>query len=293
MKHFNIISIQSSPRSGSTWLQAIMESHPNIITRYQPLFSHAFKNYINKFSTKDNFNKFINDIYKSDDEFINSKSEFHIKNNINISIIPACNKININTIVMKNVHHNNLIELFIKLCPEIKIIGLIRNPCAVINSLINNYNEYQREWLDTDEWLTGIHKNIDQYHYWGYLKWKEIVDIFENIKHHYPNNIYLLQYETLVDNPLIELKKLFHFMDISFDNDVLDYIKKSRTIDNINDNINDNIDNNINDINDNISDYGLIKSTIVKDKWKIQLPNDIKNYIEQDIKNTKYAKYYI
>ena len=75
-----LISLHSCPRSGSTWIQSIFEAHSNIKTVYQPLFSHTFKNCINKNSTKEEFNKFINDIEKTDDEFCNMKSNLHTNN---------------------------------------------------------------------------------------------------------------------------------------------------------------------------------------------------------------------
>lgn len=261
----NIISIHSAPRSGSTWLQAILESHPNIVTKYQPLFSYAFKNIINVNSTADEFNKFINDLCKSDDPFVNSKSNFHINNNINM---PKYEKNNIATLVMKNVHHHNLIETFIKLHPSIKIIGLIRHPYAVINSLIHNINEYKQEWLETNEWLTGKHKNIDQYHYWGYLKWKEVNNIFQYIREHYPDNIYILKYEDLIDDPINELNNLFIYLDLPMTDSVIDYINKKS--------------------NDIKSDYGLNKSYIVRNKWVSQLPDNILQYI----KNDTYINYF-
>ena len=45
---------------------------------------------------------------------------------------------------MKNVHHHNLIETFIKLYPSIKIIGLIRDPCSVIYSQMNAKRKIKR-----------------------------------------------------------------------------------------------------------------------------------------------------
>ena len=63
--------------------------------------------------------------------------------------IPKFAKESITTLLMKNVHHHNLIEKFIELEPSIKIIGLIRHPCAVISSQLNcikeisfNLNDY-------------------------------------------------------------------------------------------------------------------------------------------------------
>ena len=76
----NLISLHSCPRSGSTWLQSIFEAHTNIKTVYQPLFSYAFKNRINKNSTKEEFNKFIDEIKDTNDEFCCMKANLHTNN---------------------------------------------------------------------------------------------------------------------------------------------------------------------------------------------------------------------
>ena len=57
-----IISLNSCPRSGSTWLQSIFDAHPNIKSVYQPLFSYAFKNCLSNESTKTEFDQFLIDI---------------------------------------------------------------------------------------------------------------------------------------------------------------------------------------------------------------------------------------
>ena len=107
-----IVSIHAPPRSGSTWLQAILESHPNITTRFQPLFSYEFKDCINNNTSKEEFNQFVKDLYSTDDPFVLSKSEFHKRNNV---ILPDYAKGIIKTMVMKNVHNHNKIKTMIRL----------------------------------------------------------------------------------------------------------------------------------------------------------------------------------
>ena len=182
-----IISLHSAPRSGSTWLQTIFESHPNIKTIYQPLFSYQFKNYLTEYSTKQDFTNFINKIIHTKDLFCNMNTDFHTnKNNIDIPRYP---KSIINNILIKNVHHHYLIEYFIKWCPNIKIIGLIRHPCAVIYSQLNCQKEKDSDWLN------GSTKNINKENYFGYNKWKEIYNLFYYIKKKYPNNIIIIKYD--------------------------------------------------------------------------------------------------
>ena len=267
----NIISIHSAPRSGSTWLETIFEAHPNVITKYQPLFCYDFKNCINKNSVKEDFDNFINCIMKSNNEFMNRSGVYHTGNS---NHIPKFKKDDITTLVMKHVHSHHLIETFIKLCPNIKIIGLIRNPCATINSFVNNPREYD-DTNNPDEWLNGNNKNMSEHDYFGYQKWKEVIDIFHNIQNKYPDNIYIVQYEKLVFNSKEEIPKLFAFANLIVTESVYQFINESHNSEYINDHC-----------------TSVYKDTSVTDKWKDKLDINIQNTIINDIKNTVYEQYF-
>src|SRR5258705_10876641 len=73
-----IIGIHGVPRSGTSWLGQIFNSHPQVAFRFQPLFSYAFKSYLNLNSSKVEMDDFFERIFLSDDYFINMKdSEIH------------------------------------------------------------------------------------------------------------------------------------------------------------------------------------------------------------------------
>ena len=188
----NLISLHSCPRSGSSWLTAIFNSHPNIKIAYQPLFSYEFKNIINNNSSEKEFNIFIQKLYNTNNKFINMNEDYQ-------GGYPKYKKEYINTIFMKNVHHHNLIEKFIKLNPNIKIIGLIRNPINVINSQIYANKEKLIDWLN------GNDKNIDDYNFFGFNNFLETVIAFSIISSSNPlffNNSSAIN---CLENPLLSL----------------------------------------------------------------------------------------
>lgn len=263
-----VISINSAPRSGSTWLQTIFEAHPNTVSKYQPLFSWDHKNCINEESTVEDFQQFIKDITKNDNEFINRKGAYHEGTT---NHIPVFTKETITSLVMKHVRNHQLLETFIKLCPDIKIIGLIRNPCATINSFVSNKTEFKDATFDS--WKTAESRNISKEEYFGYDKWKEVVDIFESLKVKYPDNIIIVQYENLVELPE-EINKLFSFVGLSMTDSVQTFIKESHNSDFVNEH-----------------DTSVYKDKSVTEKWKTQLDPTIKDYILNDVKNTTYEKY--
>ena len=59
------------PRSGSTWLGELFNSNPEVVYRYQPLFSYAFRDRLTNTSTLEEINLFFSEIRKSEDQFIN------------------------------------------------------------------------------------------------------------------------------------------------------------------------------------------------------------------------------
>lgn len=267
-----VVSIHSAPRSGSSWLQTIFEAHPNITTKYQPLFSYDHKNCITVDSTEEDFNNFINDMLLNDNEFVNRRSGYHKDEN---NIIPEFDKNEITALVMKHVRYHNLIETFIKLHPGIKIIGLVRSPYGVVNSTVHNEREHPSDLVGKYEWLTGSYKNSTcEENYFGYQKWKEVVDIFESVLEKYPDNIRIVQYETIVKHPEIQLRELFKFIDVEFNDNVMDFVNESWKEELSND-----------------STTSVFKTTNVIDKWKNQLDSEIIDYIRKDIKDTKYKAY--
>lgn len=260
----NLVTIHAPPRSGSTWLQAVLESHPNITTRFQPLFSYQFKGLVNDKTTVEQFDQFVSDLYTTDDPFILSKSEFHIKNGITL---PLEKKGDLTTMVMKNVHNHNRLETMIKLSPNIKVIALVRHPCGTVNSYINSKSEYYGDWK------TGLVKNKTEDDFWGYDGWKRCVNILMKLKKEYPSNILFVQYERLVENYSLEFQKLFDFIGLNFDSSVVEFINKSRKPSTVK------------------SDYTIYRDSSVSRKWVNSLDPNIIRFILDDVKGTVYETF--
>ena len=69
-KFNNIISVHGVPRSGTSWLGQIFDSHPNVRYKFQPLYSDRFKDRINVRSTVNEINSFFNELYLTHDDFL-------------------------------------------------------------------------------------------------------------------------------------------------------------------------------------------------------------------------------
>ena len=99
------IAIHSVPRSGSTWLGNIFNSHPKVSFKYQPLFSYAFKGYLTEVSNAESINSFFCEIQLSTDSFINQIE------GIEKGIIPDFKKEDTPThVCYKEVRYHNVLE---------------------------------------------------------------------------------------------------------------------------------------------------------------------------------------
>lgn len=252
-----IISLHGVPRSGTTWLQSIFEAHPNIKTIYQPLFSYEFKNKINKESSKKDWDDFVNGMLETKDEFCNMKSDLHT-NNGKTDII-RYQKEEIEYLFMKNVHHHNLLEKFIELEKNIKIICLIRNPESVIYSQMTANHEGLKDWLDGEDKNQNKSEN-----YFGFNKWLEFENNSLNLKELYPKNVIIVNYEDLVNNTNNEIERVFKFCEIDKHKNIDDVIKQNK-------NKNDNYD------------YSVFRNKNTIEKWKGKLDQKIVNYIKNNI----------
>jgi hypothetical protein len=260
-----VISIHGVPRSGTSWLGQIFNSHPNVAYRFQPLFSYHFKDRITSTSSTIDIIHFLNELYEvNDDEFIlgNWKKNVEPKSPyIKKEQFPAF-------MVMKMVRYHHLIEKFVRASENIKIIGIVRNPCAVINSWLQAPKEFQKGWNPMAEWRYAPSKNqgrIEEYN--GFEKWKELALCFLELERKYPNRFYLIQYEQLVVRPAKIMEEVFSFVGLEMEQQVTDFIRASQGT--------------------HLEDaYAVYKTPNVKDKWRTQLDSRIVTEIASDLRGT-------
>ncbi len=114
------------------------------------------------------------------------------------------------------------IKLIKKIFPNAKLINCKRDILSNIISIIKSHLIYI-PWAHN---LEDIFKYFDNYH-----------QIIKSMNELFPNSIYELQYEKLVNDPLIESKKLLEFCNLPWNTKCLEFYKRkdifSRTASNI------------------------------------------------------------
>jgi hypothetical protein len=263
--NFQVVSIHGVPRSGTSWLGQIFNSHSKVAYRFQPLFAYRFKDRITLESNSEEIGEFLKELYEvDDDEFIlgNWRKEL-------LPDLPRLNKEPFPAfMVMKMVRYHHLIEKFMWADEAMKIIGIVRNPCAVINSWLRAPKEFQKGWDPLEEWRYAPGKNQDRIEeYNGFEKWKELALCFLDLEYQYPNRFRLMQYEHLVTNPMEIIDEVFSFVGLKVEQQVVDFIGASQGT--------------------HVDDaYSVFKSPDVKDRWRTELESRIVDEITRDLQGT-------
>lgn len=226
MRDFNVISIHGAPRSGTSWLGKIFDSHPAVAYRFQPLFSYRFKNVLSEISSTKEIEQFLQDLYVvENDEFI---LQLQQKNS---GAHPATFEKNAypSLLVMKEVRYHYLIKTLLERVSDIKIIGIVRHPCGAINSWLKTPREFNPQWSQLSEWRLAQSKN--QYRkeeYYGFEKWRELAEVFLDYSLRYPSSFKLVRYENLVESPLETVSDLFTFAGLPMHAQTRAFLKSSQ-----------------------------------------------------------------
>jgi hypothetical protein len=263
-----IIIIAGVARSGTSWVGEIFDSSPNVAYRFQPLFSYAFKGVLHYNSTEENYRDFFNGIYFSKDEFLLQKDKRESGE------YPEFKKNSIQKILaFKENRYQYLFPKMISTFDNIFLIGIIRHPCATISSWIANPKEFPPESDVEKEWRFGSCKNQGrEEEFFGFYKWREIANLYLDLKDKFPEKVYILNYNNLVSNTLEDVEKMFNFLQIEVSQQTKDFIEKC----------------NIKHIE---GPYAVYKDKSVKDKWKSKLDNKIIDEIYFELKGTRLERF--
>lgn len=263
---FRKIAIHGVPRSGTSWIGEIVNSSPNTVYSYQPLFSYAHKGYLNTNSSKNDIDVFFNRIACCNDVFTNQQERRLCGD------FPIFKKDKITHIAYKEVRYINILHNLMSKDEELLLCAVIRNPLAVINSWIKAPREFRRDlgWKEEEEWRYALKKNLnrsEEYH--GYEKWKDAADIFIELKQFYPDKVYIIEYKNLLNDAFRETQLLFQFLDLKITDQTVDFLKKSSIL-------------------HKKDQYAVFKIKNSDDDWKKELDQEICSKIIDDLKGTKF-----
>jgi hypothetical protein len=222
------IAIHSVPRSGSSWLGEIINSSPEVSYAFQPLFSYEFKSQLSDTSSVKDIEKFYVEISQTADSFVRQVEERALGRK------PSFLKNNpLNIVAYKEVRYHYIIENLLRKDPQIKLIGLVRNPYAVINSWFNAPREFRCDlgWKLQEELMNANKKNRGKKEeYFGLNKWIETTSLFERLKATYPVNFCLVRYEELCRDTIPTVKKIYSFLELDYTEQTDNFLKMDKQV---------------------------------------------------------------
>ena len=199
------IFIVGLPRSGSTLIEQILSSHHDV-------YGAGEINYLHK-----EVMKLVKEKRRQYPDFLEFIDELDL-NNISRGYIQKIDKISNNHsfITDKNLSNSMMLGLIILLFPEAKIVHSKRDPvenCFSIFSVRFSGDHIYAYDLENIANFYNLHSQMMS-------NWKEL----------FPEKIYELQYENLVQDNENEVKKLLKFCNLPFDKRCLEFYKNDRPL---------------------------------------------------------------
>lgn len=207
------LAIFGLPRSGTTWLGQLLNAHPAVLYRYQPLFSYEFKDYLAPGFSKEHIANFHHELQYATSDFVCPTHTF--------------SKDNPTTLLYKNVRYHHLAPEMLEKSP-VKIIFISRDPVEVLNSWFNAPREFYPEWDIEKEWEQAPSKNQGRpEEFFGLQGWAKAEQIHRNLADRYPDRVKILSYQKLKQNTQASMKELLEWAGLSFHPQIQSFILSS------------------------------------------------------------------
>lgn len=246
------VAIHSVPRSGSSWLGQIFKSSPHVEFRYQPLFSYAFKDFLGPDSGRERIDEFMRGILESQDDYLHNRIP-----DVYVDYPDFGERSGVTHLVWKEVRYHHILRNLLAQSPDIRVIGLVRHPCATIDSWLNSPREFKAEWNVAEQWRRADAKNLGRpEEFNGFDKWLEVTKLFVLLEGEYPNRVHLVRYADLNARPLEVIEELFAQCKLPFERFTVDFIRDSRSKE-------------VADAN------SVFRLTRPDDRWRTRLPKEI------------------
>jgi hypothetical protein len=227
LEHIQMVFLVSRGRSGSTLLQTILDTHSKICAPLESKFVLHLKSKYENINTWDEkvINQFIKDLYTNrkirlfwnmdKSTVLNLFNQYNINSFADACKIvylsfPSINSLeNTEIIVDKNPAHSRFVKDLHVVFPDAKFIHLIRDPRATINSQIIAFNR-KSIYILAELWVYLNNKIINS------IKLNKIKSCS-------------IQYENLVNNPKKEITDLMQFLNLSFEDRMLNSYKSIKS----------------------------------------------------------------
>ncbi len=194
--HRGLIFIVGMPRSGSSLVEQILASHKKV-------FGGGELPYMQEIA-----NKIIGE----------EKIDASMMNNYKNHYLSLIEELNNSSPIFTDKELLNFINigLILKLFPNARIINCTRDPVDNCWSIYKNFFPIKTQFVNDFKDITKFYKL--------YLKTMEFW------QKEFPNNIFNLNYETLIENPKDQIEQILNFCNLDWDENVMNHHKSPRII---------------------------------------------------------------
>ncbi len=197
------------PRSGSTLLQRILSSHPQISSKSEPWFMLPFvyntrlEGLLSEYNQRDTFYAMQDFIRELPDGLLDYRQSLH---DFAISLYRKQSESGALYFLDKTPRYHLIIEELTQIFPEAKFIFLTRNPLQIISSMISTFKIKNMHFYEVDlrKGFHNISRGISE------MEGKSIV----------------IKYEELIESQEATLDKLFNYLNLPWQNSLLQDFSK-------------------------------------------------------------------
>jgi len=133
--------------------------------------------------------------------------------------------------------------------------------------------EYPEDCDPEQDWRFATCKNKGRIEeFFGFYKWKEVAHLYLDLADKYSDQVYIVQYEDLVDHTVEKTRNLFSFLGLNLTSQTKDFLVDSNSA-------------------HKEGPYSVFKDKSVKDKWKYELDSSIANEIVYEIQGTRLERF--
>lgn len=188
-----------------------MNSAPSVCYKFQPIFSYALKDFIGANSSAEEIESFFHVLEQTVDPFLDQSAARRD------GVLPQFKKVAARHFAYKEVRYHNILPNMLRRCPNVKVIGVTRNPLSVISSWLAAPKEFRANlgWSELEEWRYAPKKNLNRpEEYNGFERWKDATRLFVELSQRFPSQFYLCEYRNLVHNLEAEAAAIFGFANL-------------------------------------------------------------------------------
>jgi len=257
--------IHGPPRSGTTWLGEIFNSHPRVCYKFQPLFSFALKELITGSSSREEIQEFFDILPRTQDAFLDQEDARRQ------NLAPVFEKEHPTHVAYKEVRYHSILPNLLRKHPVPHVFLVVRDPRATINSWWKSPKEFRRDWgwEIEQEWRYAARKNLNRAEeYNGFERWKEAVRLFVHLAAIYPQRVTLIRYSEFLKDPVGNAAKLVQTVGLDFPTQTRYFLQRPHDAGKAQDR------------------YSVFRPRKQDNEWRSSLPTKIADEIERELTST-------